>query len=229
MTAGWREVRAELAGRIAARDWAPGARVPNEAALAAELGCARGTVNRAMRALAEEGLVERRRRAGTRVAEAPVRRAVMRVPILRREIEAAGREAGYRLLSRGEAPAPEAVTRRMGLAPGARLVSVSGLHLADGAPWALERRWIDVRAVPGAADEPFEAVSANEWLVRHAPLTRGELAIEAEAAAPEIAGALGCPPGAPVLVLRRTTWNGEVAITDVAVAFAPGHAMRAVV
>ena len=227
MSAGWREVRAELAGRIAARDWAPGARVPNEAALAAELGCARGTVNRAMRALAEEGLVERRRRAGTHVAEAPVRRAVMRVPILRREIEAAGHEAGYRLLARGEAPAPEAVARRMGLPPGAWLLGVDALHLADGAPWALERRWIAAETVPGAAEEPFEAVSANEWLVRHAPLTRGELAIKAGAAAPEDAGPLGCPAGTPVLVLRRTTWNGDVAITDVAVAFAPGHAMRA--
>ena len=227
MSAGWREVRAELAGRIAARDWAPGARVPNEAALAAELGCARGTVNRAMRALAEEGLVERRRRAGTRVAEAPVRRAVMRIPILRREIEAAGRVAGYRLLSRGEAAPPGAVARRMGLGPEARLLAVDALHLADGAPWALERRWIAAEAVPGAAEESFAEVSANEWLVRHAPLTRGKLAIAAEAAAPEDAEPLGCLAGAPVMVLRRTTWNGGVAITDVRVAFAPGHAMRA--
>ena len=227
MSAGWREVRAELARRIAARDWAPGARMPNEDALAGELGCARGTVNRAMRALAEEGIVERRRRAGTRVASVPVRRAVMRIPILRREIEAAGAAPGYRRLLREEAPVPAEVAARLGVPAGVRLLRVDALHLADGAPWALERRWIDPRAAPGAAEEPFEAVSANEWLVRHVPLTRGALSIGAEGADAADAEALGCAAGAPVLTLRRTTWGAAGAVTDVRQVFAPGHAMRA--
>ncbi len=227
MSAGWREVRAELGRRIAARDWAPGGRMPNEEDLAEELGCARGTVNRAMRALAEDGIVERRRRAGTRVAVTPVRRAVMRIPVLRREIAASGRAPGYRLLTREEAPAPEEVAGRLGLAAGAPLLRVDALHLADGAPWALERRWVVAGAVPGLALETFEEMSANEWLVRNAPLTDADLAIAAEAAGARDARALGCAAGAPVLVLRRTTRNASGPITDVRQVFAPGHAMRA--
>ena len=66
---------AELECRIYTREWEPGQSIPNEADLAIELGCARFTVNRALRTLAEVGLIDLRRRGGTRVALHPVRKA----------------------------------------------------------------------------------------------------------------------------------------------------------
>ena len=68
---GWEEIRAEVLRRIERRDWRPGATIPTEEQLAAEFGCARATVNRALRELAEAGVLERRRKAGTRVATHP--------------------------------------------------------------------------------------------------------------------------------------------------------------
>ena len=64
----YRDVKAEILKRIRRRDWATGALIPAETALAAEFGVARATVNRALRELAEEGVLDRRRRAGTRVS-----------------------------------------------------------------------------------------------------------------------------------------------------------------
>ena len=54
--------------RIHARDYAPGANIPGEVELAGEFGVARATVNRALRELSDEGILERRRNSGTRVA-----------------------------------------------------------------------------------------------------------------------------------------------------------------
>jgi DNA-binding GntR family transcriptional regulator len=48
--------------------WAPGARLPTEAELAAVTPCSLGTVQRALRQLAADGLIERRRGSGTIVA-----------------------------------------------------------------------------------------------------------------------------------------------------------------
>lgn len=48
--------------------WPPGARLPTETELVDCTGYSLGTVQRAMRALAEQGVVERRRRKGTYVA-----------------------------------------------------------------------------------------------------------------------------------------------------------------
>ena len=56
----WQSIRSELQRRISTRDWAPGDIIPTEVELAEEFGCARATVNRAMRALADTGQVERR-------------------------------------------------------------------------------------------------------------------------------------------------------------------------
>ncbi|WP_309664278.1 GntR family transcriptional regulator [Tabrizicola sp.] len=92
---GWESIRAEVLRRIRARDWLPGALIPGEAALAVEFGVARATVNRALRDLAEAGVVERRKRAGTRVAELPVRRARLDIPVIRQDVEARGLVHGF--------------------------------------------------------------------------------------------------------------------------------------
>jgi GntR family histidine utilization transcriptional repressor len=87
---GWEDIRAEVLRRIRAREWHPGAQIPTEEDLAAEFGVARATVNRALRELATAGVLERRRKAGTRVAALPVRKATLDIPVIRQEIEARG-------------------------------------------------------------------------------------------------------------------------------------------
>ena len=57
---GFREIKGEILRRIQHREWPPGALVPGEVELAEEFGCARATVNRAMRELVEEGMIERK-------------------------------------------------------------------------------------------------------------------------------------------------------------------------
>ena len=60
------DIKTDIVGRIRRGDWPLDAIIPGEVELAAELGCARATVNRALRELADEGVLERRRKAGTR-------------------------------------------------------------------------------------------------------------------------------------------------------------------
>ena len=73
MIQGWEAIHANVLQRIRTREWGPGALIPTEEALAREFGCARATVSRALREVAAAGLLERRRKAGTRVALQPVR------------------------------------------------------------------------------------------------------------------------------------------------------------
>jgi DNA-binding GntR family transcriptional regulator len=81
----WQAIQAEALRRIRDREWKPGEAIPHEAELAGEFGCARATVNRALRELAEAGLLERRRKAGTRVSLNPVRKATFEIPIIRQD------------------------------------------------------------------------------------------------------------------------------------------------
>lgn len=222
----WQSVQAEALRRIRSREWLPGARIPDEQDLARELGCARATVNRALRDLAEAGLLERRRKAGTHVALTPVRKATFEIPIVRQDVTERGQRHDYRLIARTVVAADAAAQRAMRLPPGAPLLQVTALHLADGAPFCLEDRLINPAAAPGVLDADLSTISANEWLVRHTSFSDGDIEFGAVAATPDLARALDCAPGAALFQMARATWAGATAITTVRLTYAPGHRMR---
>ena len=66
-------VKQHLKEGLAAGRWPPGALMPSEAELVAEFGVSRMTVNRALRELQSEGLVERSQGVGTFAAPAAPR------------------------------------------------------------------------------------------------------------------------------------------------------------
>jgi GntR family histidine utilization transcriptional repressor len=215
MTAKYKEIRETLLGRITDGTWPPGAAIPHEAALAEEFGVTRPTISRALRDLVEGGLVERRRRAGSRVALRHTPEAVLRIPVVRDEIEGRGGIYAHLLLGRRAAPPPAAVRATFGLAPGKPALHIRSLHFDNGRPQQLEARWINLRVLPEAADQDFAATSANEWLVRQVPYSRAVLVLRAAAAETAEAEALQLPHGAAVFVIERTTWTGGDAITQV--------------
>ncbi|WP_417726531.1 UTRA domain-containing protein [Roseovarius sp.] len=221
----WQAIQDEVLRRIHAREWPPGAVIPNEADLAQEFGCARATVNRALRALAEAGTVERRRKAGTRVALHPVSRATVDIPVIRQEVSTAGKIYEYRRLSRRHAVPPLEVARRLCADRPGSCLHVTALHLASGAPFVFEDRWINLETAPTADTQDFRAMNANEWLLANVPYTHGEIRLAAEAATELEAKILGTDPGAPMFVIERLTWDHARAVTLARLCYAPGHSI----
>lgn len=219
----WQGVQDEVLRRIRQRLWKPGASIPNEADLAVEFGCARTTVNRALRELAERGILERKRRSGTRVALHPVARAVLTIPTVRSEVEDSGGQYGYRLITRAVMAPPPAIADALDVAQGAQALHIVALHRADDAPYAIEDRWINLTTVPQARDVDFAARSANEWLLETVPYERAILDISAATAAAQDCDHLGAPNQAPVLRMARTTWGAQGVITHVVLTHRPGH------
>ena len=221
--ASWQAIQAEVLHRIRSREWPPGELIPNEADLAGEFGCARATVNRALRELAEAGYLDRRRKVGTRVALNPVRKATLEIPVIHHEVEARGGAYGYALISREMAPAPLHVRSRLGLPAEAGLLHARALHLSDATPYAYEDRWINPAAVPALMEVDLTRTSANAWLVQNMPYTKGSLALSAVEADAATAAILACRPGAALFIIERTTWMHDAPITWVRQFHAPGH------
>jgi GntR family histidine utilization transcriptional repressor len=213
----------EVRRRIVEREWRQGDRIPDEADLAIEFDASRATVNKALQLVANEGLLDRRRRAGTRVAVDPVRKATFTISIVREQVEQAGMAYSHRVVAQRESRVPDEIAARIGLPAGKVLVHMRALHCADGQPFQLEDRWINPRAAPGLTDVDFRHLNANEWLVRNAPYLRAELAFSAENANRRDARLLETQPDQALLILYRTTWNDLGPITTVRVAFRPGH------
>lgn len=222
----WQDIQKEVLRRIQTRMWRPGDLIPNEAELAREFGCARATVNRALQAVADAGLIDRRRKAGTRVSRHPVRKATLDIPVIRIEIEGRCLKYGYRLAGREVAKPPSDIAAAMNLKQGASILHLRALHLADNIPHVLENRWINCDTVPEVEKIDFQDISANEWLVTHAPFTRGDITLSASEAGLKDAEMLKIDKGSALFVVTRTTWLAERSITWVSLAYAPGYRMK---
>ncbi len=225
----WQSVHAEVLRRIHTRHWKPGELIPKEVELAEQLGCARATVNRALRELAAEGFLDRRRKAGTRVATHPVRRAKLDIPVIRLEIEGRGQKYAYGLLfSERRTPSPE-ICANLRVTPDSDMLHITSLHLADGKPYMFEERWVSVAATPEIASADLSKISANEWLVLHAPYTKGDISFSAVLASETEAKILRTQKNAPLFLIERTTWNGDHGITSARLLFAPGYRMHSAI
>lgn len=218
----WRSVYHEMQRRISEQIWRAGDTIPTEAELAKELGCARTTVNRALRQLAETGVLDRRRKAGTKVVINPVRKATLSIPIIRRQIEDQGLSYGYELLSRVEDTPPRSVSPDKNR----NFIRVRARYFGGNKAYVYEDRWIDTDTVPHISNADLSVVGANEWLLNNAPFTNGEMKFQAEAASEPEAAALNIAPGAPVLVTTRRTWVHGDLVTVVRLVYAPGYHMK---
>lgn len=203
-------IRSEIEGRILSGGWPPGHRIPSEHDLAAQFGCARMTVNKVLCGLAESGLIDRRRKAGSFVAHPKAQSAVLEIPDIPAEVAARGERYGYELLSRG---------RREGasgdFAFGGAALALACRHLANGEPFALEERTISLDAVPEAEAADFTIEPPGSWLLRHVPWTEAEHHISAVNADRAQAAALAVGRRAACLALERRTWRASEPVTFV--------------
>ena len=210
----------EIEGRILSGEWPPGHRIPFEHELMTHYDCARMTVNKALAGLVKTGLIVRRQRAGSFVAQPRPASAVLDIPDIQADIEGRGRIYAITLLARRRRkPKGE---EEIQLAGAGDLLDLTCVHLADGKPFALEERLISLASVPEAAAIDFAKEAPGSWLLGHVPWTEAEHKIAAVNADKRVAGLLDIATGAACLLLWRRTWRGGDHITRVAQYF-PGR------
>lgn len=209
----WLQIRRALAQPILNGAWPPGARIPTELDLTAHFQTSRMTVNKTVQSLAAEGLVQRRRKVGTVVAERAQDRPVFEIWNTADLVARAGATYGYRLLESHmvhDDPAKRALINVGRTTP---LLWLRCVHLADGKPFQMEERLVNVDAAPGITDHPLDEVPPGPWLLAHVPWTEAEHTISACEAGEAEAAALGLKAGAACLVVERRTWNGDTPVT----------------
>lgn len=219
----WRDVRDEIHNAILRGRYGPGDRLPRDADIAVDLNCARSTVQRAMQDLSDSGVVERRRKGGTRVRSDPVTRAILDIPITRHEVERKGARYGHQLIRRTETETPRNIMAAFELTEPRPMLRVEALHLSDGRPYIFEDRWISIEAAPEIREIDLTRQSANEWLVLNKPYNRCDVRFYAVSADSQSAELLETREGDALLVLERTTWIDAAPITTVKAITTPGY------
>lgn len=200
----WRSIATTLSDEIAAGHYGLGDRLPTEAVLSARFGVNRHTLRRALRDLAERGLVHSRRGSGVYVAAKPTDYPLGRRVRFHRNLQAAGRLPGKAGLATETRAANADEARALDLPAGAMVHVHDGLSLADGQPIAVFRSVFPAARFPGLPAALHDEGSVTAALARFgvADYTRASTRLNAVAATPTQALHLRIGEGAPVL---RTT------------------------
>lgn len=218
----YKQIERAVRGEILSGRWPPGHRIPPEHTLLKWFSTTRATVSKALSKLTEAGLLERRRKQGTIVAQTTESHAVIGYLDIRKEIEAKGREYSYRVLRATSIIAGAKTAAWPEVPAGTPILHLQAVHNGFGKPEVLEERFINLDAAPDAVDADFEAETPNIWLLARLPCTRLRHSIKAEIANAEQAQQLQIPVNGPLLVSRRRTWADALPVTWVKLTY-PGE------
>lgn len=227
----YRQIADELRDRINTGDLQPGDALPTEADLVAAYGVARWTVRDALKELENEGLL----RSGRPRRVAQRERLIVHVsrdadhthPGEKRtkgadawvwDMRAAGREPAQQIIVVNET-ASAAVARRLGVEPGARVVSRRLIRQAAGRPHNLITFWFPAAVARGTILAEPESITEGSvaWLEKtHGPLAH-EAEVDARMPSPAETEQLRIPAGVPVqIVTRASSADGRAVVTSMA-------------
>ena len=145
----------------------PGARLPTEAALAAQHGVNRHTVRRAIEHLGRAGLVRSEQGRGSFVMDDIVSYAVAPRTRFSEWVRCNNREPTGHVVQLRTFPATAAVAAELALHAGAPVTMIERVGLADRVPVTLSRTYFDATRFPGLLDR-----------LRHLPSISAALAAE---------------------------------------------------
>jgi GntR family histidine utilization transcriptional repressor len=212
-TARYEQVKSHIRHTIDSGARQPGDRIPSELDLVAALGVSRMTVNRALRELAEEGLVTRVSGVGTFVAVAKPQSTLLMIAHIGDEIRSRGHEYSYETLLKQRETAPVLVSNALGLAPGTSVFHVICVHRENGLPVQLEDRYVNPATAPEFLQQDFAAIRPSEYLYNVVPVHDVEHVVDAGLPTPDEAALLEIRVEEPCLTLLRRTWTSGVAVT----------------
>lgn len=208
----YRQIKDYVLAQIHAGVWKEGDAIPAEEALARQFGVSRMTVNRAIRELGDERIVERVQGSGTYVAQQKYQSTLVAIRNIAEEIAARGHRHRSELQSLSRVKAGEALARAFGIAPDQPLFHSVVVHFEDDLPIQVEDRHVNPRVAPDYMTLDFATQTPNEYLMRVAPLQGVNFSIEASLPTRSVGELLRMPLTEPCLVLHRQTLSqGQVA------------------
>jgi GntR family transcriptional regulator len=220
----YREIAADLKGRVEAGEFAAGGILPSEADFTKSYEASRVTIRRALELLRDQGLIDSRQGFGWFVAVDRVRQNLAQLSTIERELAERGVVAERQILDFGFVSANAHVRAVLGVE---QVLRVRRLNLADGAPFARVTVWCPADLGASLSRSDVAAHPFYELL----PVTIGGATQTIGAALAEGADAklLEVPVGSPVLRCERVTRDVDGNAVLLSVHVFPAHLTEFVV
>ena len=203
------KVEEVLASEIARGDLQPGDRLASEDQLLTRFDVSRITLRRAIQNLVQRGIVEIRRGRGTYVLAPKISQELTRLTGFVEDMAAHGRRASARVLSKEVVAADSLVARQLGISKGTYVMRIERVRLADSVPMSFDETYLplDIGKRIVRSDlriTPIFTLLEEEYRI---PLAEAQYVLEAAAASPRTAEALGIAERSPILRIERTSFT----------------------
>jgi GntR family transcriptional regulator len=189
----------------------PGAQLPPERQLSDSLGVNRMTLRRALGMLAGQGLLVRKQGRGTYVASPKIERRAGELISFTRVMERRGFRPGARMISFQQRPVEASLAPVLDLPVSAPVYEIQRLRLLNQEPVMIEHYIIPVRRFPGLERFDLESRSMYEVMEReyHVTVVRARQSLEPVLATEYESDLLAVPPGAPLMMERRFSYDAQ--------------------
>ncbi len=208
----YRQAADRLAARIASGELGAHARLPGERTIAEQFGLSRMTARRAVELLARHGLVYRRPGLGTYVSAPRIVHTLQRLAGFTEQMRAQGIEPSGRVLEMTLTDCMElAAATALGLGPGDMAWRMRRVRFGDGEPLVVEAFFVPDAVCPQLGRHDLAHGSLYDLMrtVFRVDPVRAHVTVEPTALDAADARHLGVRPGAPAIVVTRTTYAAD--------------------
>lgn len=203
----YQQIKQYILQAIHCGEWLTGTVIPTEMQLAERFSVSRMTVNRALKELSEEKVLERRQGSGTFVAQQQFNHTFVEVRNIADNIRQTGKNYRAEVANQGFVPLSNLPTDCQQLFSVAELFQLEIIHYADDIPIQYEKRWVDYELVPEFSQQNFNHVNTSDYLIKHVALVKGYYEIQAILPPDLIATRLNMSKQQPALLLTRYTYS----------------------
>jgi GntR family transcriptional regulator len=210
----WFRIAHRLRDAIERGEFEPGDVLPSETKLNEVFSVSRATSRSALNNLESDGLIVRRAGRGSIVLRKRIDQPAKAVSGFSEDMRRRGLEPSYETLEADTLYAPSEITDALELDSKTRVFRSSRRLLADGALIGIAESWISPPILKGNAPptvEVLDSTSLYVWLNDscNVQICRAHQFIEAALASKSTAVLLGTNAGAPILIVRRTSYDSE--------------------
>jgi len=217
----YQQIKRTIQQRIASGEWPAGQKLPSENELVGALDVSRMTINRALRELTQEGLIQRVHGLGSFVAEAPRHASLIELQDIALEIAQRGKRHHARILQQQSVSASAQIAAQLELPAAQQVFHVRLVHFQDDIPIQLESRYVNPAAMPGFMAQDFSRITPTAYLLEQFKPDEMEHRVSAVMPDAQTRELLGMQDGQPCLQLIRRTWHQQQVVTHVTLTY-PG-------
>ncbi len=218
----YQQIKDVINTEIKTGKWQAGEKIPSENELVESLNVSRMTVNRALRELTKEGILNRVHGLGTFISKPPQHASLIQLKDIAEEIAERGQTHSTKVLMHLKIKAAAVIAEKMQFPVNSDVFYLKSIHYQDSIPIQLEERYVNPELVPEFMHQDFKLQTSTRYLMELFTPDKMEHRVQAIPSDEKTSNLLMLDHAEPCLKLSRRTWKNEQVVTYVAMIY-PGN------